>query len=635
MNIRDLAKIAKVSPSTVSKVINHKSQGISEETQKRVWDVVKEYNYVPYQKIIKRLEVNGRLIGVLVPEIDAVQIKLIKGAERAAFENDFEIVVCRANEPVMLQNRINSLRRKKAEGVVFSCPRPFGEEITAQLRQEKFPLKILSSYHSYINAMRLAYKELINKGHTKIGLITSDLKQTDTQSRLDAYKQAVLKENRSFDISLVYESDGTQESGELGMRYLLSNDVSAVIAFDDTIAAGVYRLLQMEMLRVPQDISVLCFDDYDICRYLFPEPAIIETAYEELGYRAIIDLLSEIKGEGKRKAEIAATIRWGLGIAQRYEHKSRPGGKILVIGFLNMDTVIRVPDEAAVYDKVNINASDVLILPGGKASLQSVTVAKLGGNCYVIGRVGNDLNGEKIQCELSNHGINTGGIIFDDKNSTGKAVIYAPTVGKTSFDIDHGANMHFSTADLNQYTDLFSDAAYCLLQTELPRDAFYYAVRVCKQKSVKLICNVNPAFELDRQAFVGAYVLISTIAGVGILIPGKGSLEEKIGKLLESRCENVIISMEEDGEYLLVNRRQRLRFVVNNFKLVSHTAGMDCFTATLAVALTDGKTLEEAMAHAVAGATITMSREGSISSLPSPEELENELQQNLIEIHLA
>jgi len=620
VNIRELAKIANVSPTTVSKVLNYKAKDISEETKKRVWDVANEYNYAPYQKIKNSLEQNGQLIGIFVPTIDAIHMQVIKGAEKAAYEKGFDIVVCSVGEsPVMLENRLNSLRRKKAEGIILSRVKPYDAEILEDLAG--YPMRVLDDYSSYTTAIYQSLKRLINNGHKRIGFLVSDLKRTDTQKKLDAFKSAFLRENRSFDISLIYECDGTPESSTLGMKYLLSNKISAVIAFDDAIASGAYMLLQNEALRIPQDISVLSFDGYGIYPFLYPEPAIIKIDYAEIGYQAVADLVREIEGAPSTTGIIEADISWGTGIGAYQEQKGLFKRKILVIGYLIMDTVIYVPDEMDCHDRSNINASDVQIMAGGKASLQSAAIAGLGGNCYVIGRVGSDLNGEKLQSELSKMSINTGGIIFDENNPTGKATIYVPTTGKTSYDIDYGANLHLTPADIDHYAELFSDTAYCLMSMQLSIEAFYHAARVCKRKNVKLICNANPAIELLEQGFLGAYVLVVTLSGIDILLPGKSRLETKIEKLLSSHCENVLITNEYEGQCILINAHQRTRFTMEDFKFVSHTAAIDCFCGALTVALVGGKNLNESVAYALTGAALAMSRKGSIPSLPVAEEI--------------
>jgi len=620
LNIRELAKIANVSPTTVSKVLNHKANDISEETKKRVWEVARQYNYAPYQNVINNLDLDGKLIGIFVPAIDALHLQVIRGAEKAAYEKGYEVVVCNIGDnPVMLENRLNSLRRKKAEGVIISRFATYGDEILSALTN--YPTRVLDSYGSCTSAVNQVFRRLVNHGHKRIGLLTSDLKRTDTQKKLDACKNAFLKENLSFDISLVYETDSSPDSSVLGMRYLLSNKITAVIAFDDIIASGVYRLLQNEALRIPQDISVLCFGDYDIHPYLYPEPAIITTAYEEIGYNAVMDLVREIEGSVGGDTAVEAVVSWGIGIGRYHEQKDSFKRKVLVMGYLNMDTVIYIPHEIEESRCPNINASDVQIMAGGKASIQSAAVAKLGGNCYVVGRVGNDLNGGKIQNELSKMNINTGGILYDDTKPTGKATIYVPKEGKTSYDTDYGANLNFSPADIEQYEDLFSDAAYCLVSMQLPQEAFYHAARVCKRKNVKLICNAGPVFELDDYSYLGAHILIATLSGINILVPGKGSTEEKIRKLLKSHTENMIITQEYEGQCILINANQRTRFAMEDFEFVSHTAGVDCFCGALTVALISGKDLEESVAYALTGAALTMSRPGSLPALPDSEEI--------------
>lgn len=211
--------------------------------------------------------------------------------------------------------------------------------------------------------------------------------------------------------------------------------------------------------------------------------------------------------------------------------------------------------------------------------------------------------------------------MFDDEKATGKATIYVPKEGKTSFDIDYGANMHLTSSDIERHEDLFSGAAYCLLSMQLSPDVFYYTARVCKRKDVKLICGIGPAFELDEYSFPGAHILVSTISGINILIPGKHSLEEKINKLLGTHCEHIIITMEYEGQCALITNKQQLMFTVKDFAFADHTAGVDCFSGALAVALTGGKSISEAVSYALTGAALTMSRSGSLPALPTSDEL--------------
>ena len=152
-------------------------------------------------------------------------------------------------------------------------------------------------------------------------------------------------------------------------------------------------------------------------------------------------------------------------------------------------------------------------------------------------------------------------------------------------------------------------------------DVVYHVARVCKRKNAKLICSAEPAFELNEHSFPGAYVLVASLSGIDILLPGKGSLETKIGKLLGSHCENVIITNEYEGQCILINSEGRTRFTMKDFEFVSHTAAIDCFCGALAVALVGGKSLNEAVAYALTGASLAMSRKGSLPSLPIAEEI--------------
>jgi ribokinase len=294
-----------------------------------------------------------------------------------------------------------------------------------------------------------------------------------------------------------------------------------------------------------------------------------------------------------------------------------------------MDKIIYTPLEVesprndALREKIDFSASGIEIISGGKASLSSVAAAELGGECYVIGRVGNDLNGEKIKNELSKRNVRTGGIMFDESTATGNVTIYVPDNGELSFDVELGANMNLVRRDVERHMDLFSDAAFCLISTELSREVINAVARICTQKSVKLIFNANPAVELDCSNPVNAHILVTNKQNIDIQLPGKSSLESKIGKLLKGHCENLIITIEEEGRCVLIHEGQRFEFAVSNFVLVNHAAGIECFCGALAVALADGKTLQKATHYAWTASVLAMSRKGSIPSLPTQEEIAN------------
>jgi ribokinase len=120
---------------------------------------------------------------------------------------------------------------------------------------------------------------------------------------------------------------------------------------------------------------------------------------------------------------------------------------------------------------------------------------------------------------------------------------------------------------------------------------------------------------------LGAYILATSLSGIDILVPGRNSLEEKSAMLLKQYCEHLIITLEKEGKCIFISAREQILFTMKDFAFVSHTAGPDCFSGALAVALTNGKTFMEAVAYALTASSLTMSRKGSLPALPSPEEI--------------
>jgi ribokinase len=149
-------------------------------------------------------------------------------------------------------------------------------------------------------------------------------------------------------------------------------------------------------------------------------------------------------------------------------------------------------------------------------------------------------------------------------------------------------------------------------------DTIEYVTSICRKNNVKLILNPAPAREINYEHFKDCFLVIPNETEIDLMIPGNFTIEEKADKLLEKNFQNVIVTLGEKG-CLLVNRSTKQYFSAASFKAVDTTGAGDSFISGLAVALSEGKNMADAIQFASIAAGITVSREGAQPSLPDKE----------------
>lgn len=297
--------------------------------------------------------------------------------------------------------------------------------------------------------------------------------------------------------------------------------------------------------------------------------------------------------------------------------------KILVIGSLNMDIVIDVDDMPFVGETVL--GRNIRYVPGGKGANQAYAAAKLGSNVTMLGCVGTDDFGNRLLHNLEKAGVNTASVKRDPDNSTGTAVIYVNKAGNNSIVVVPGANKQCSVGYLKENDRLFEESDYILLQMEIPPEAVYYAVQRGKQLGKPVILNPAPApIEISPDILKQLDYIIPNETELAKL---SGSSCEKSEDVLFAAYEligkgavNVLVTLGEKGA-LLVNENGTEPIgaeKVNN--VVDTTAAGDCFIAAFTTALAEEKEPEEAVLFANAAASITVTRAGAQSSIPSRAE---------------
>jgi LacI family transcriptional regulator len=315
VDIHTVARLANVSIATVSRTINH-IPTVNPKMAKRVWQVIKELNYFPNSQARSLVSGRSRLFGLIVSEItNPFFPELIQGFEDIAVEHGYEILIGSTNyDPERMKRCIRRMVERKAEGVAVMT---FGieEPLLDQLADRKVPLVFvdvgperpgISLLHvDYHHGIRQGVQHLAALGHRDIAFITGPLKLHSAQSRLAAFQRAVQECGIVADMERIIEGDHTMEGGMAAAEKLLAGAKlpTAVMCSNDVTAIGVLHEAYRAGLRVPDDLSVIGFDDIHITQMTIPPLTTIQMSCFELAKAAVLALRAHVEGTPEPKRE--------------------------------------------------------------------------------------------------------------------------------------------------------------------------------------------------------------------------------------------------------------------------------------------------------------------------------------------
>jgi len=321
MDMRTVARIAKVSIATVSRTINHVST-VDPKMAERVWQVIKEYDYTPNTHARALVSGRTRLLGLIVSEItNPFFPELIQGFEDVAVEFGYEILIGSTNyDPERMKTCIRRMIERKAEGVAIMT---FGieEPLLDQLAERKVPLVFVDVAPegpgisllrvNYYKGIRDGVQHLAALGHRDIAFIAGPLRLHSSQSRLSAFERATRECGITVDASRIVEGDHTMEGGERAAELLLAGPVrpTSVMCSNDLTAIGVLHKAYRAGLRVPDDLSVVGFDNTHITQMTIPPLTTIEMSRVELARAAVTALRAYVEKEAHPKRDYPVETR--------------------------------------------------------------------------------------------------------------------------------------------------------------------------------------------------------------------------------------------------------------------------------------------------------------------------------------
>ena len=300
------------------------------------------------------------------------------------------------------------------------------------------------------------------------------------------------------------------------------------------------------------------------------------------------------------------------------------GKKILVIGSLNMDMVIPVKELPQKGETI-LGGSPAHI-PGGKGANPACAAGKLGGAVTMLGKVGQDGMGRALKENLAAAGVEVTHVEETPDAPTGMAVIYVGETGSNSIVVIPGANGLCDAAFIEANEELIAAHDIIVLQLEIPYDGVFRAIQLAKKHGRLVVLNPAPAPDslppeviASLDYFTPNETEMARIAGLPV-----GGVEEAIAagkKLVEAGVGTVLATLGEAGA-LLVTKETAQVLPTLRVQAVDTTAAGDTFNGAFVTALAEGMSQEEAIAFGNKAASISVTRKGAQTSIPSREEVD-------------
>lgn len=333
MRSEDLAKLLGLSRSTISRVINNYPD-IPQATRDKVWKAIEEHNYAPNASARNLAGVKNKMIAIILLDVkdseDPHHVKttedtiihdnpffspIVNAVSDQANKMDYYVLVSISYSKKDLKKVQNIFHQKIIDGAVVVGSQEAEYELIFDLIEQNHLIamidtsEVYNTKHNaiYINADNYegsvkAVSHLLELGHTSIGMITGNLNKLSAKERLKGFETTIQQHGIKVQKDAIYHGDFTESSGYEGVKYLFksANPPTAIFVSNDTMVIGAYKAINELGLRIPEDVSIIGFDNSFFAPYLNPPLTTIDISFSDIAKRATTLLIESIEQEKQR-----------------------------------------------------------------------------------------------------------------------------------------------------------------------------------------------------------------------------------------------------------------------------------------------------------------------------------------------
>ncbi len=326
ITIKDVAKMAEVSISTVSRVIND-SKPVSPEARRKVLHAIEVLGYEPNEIARSLVTRKSNLIGVIVDDIGSYYIsQIVRGIEEVGRMYNYDIILASSyGDPEMEMKFLQLFKTKQVEGIIL-VSEIVDDKIIDYIENLKLQVVYLNRYY-YVpslptvfldnkKAVNMMMQYLIELGHENILYLTQEkyINSTTERWKIESYKESMQEINKE---PILYKIDArriesTYKHGEDILEFILANKVTAVFCCQDELAIGLMNYLYDQEIYVPEHISVAGYGDISVASIYRPTLTTIKEPYYDMGavsIRKILKIISGKKDNSKEDIELPIRIK--------------------------------------------------------------------------------------------------------------------------------------------------------------------------------------------------------------------------------------------------------------------------------------------------------------------------------------
>lgn len=308
VTIKDVAKAANVSVATVSRVLN-KHSNVSYETVEKVTNIMNQMGYNPncLGRDLRKSETK-RILAIVASTEQSFYSEVLRGMNEAAFAQGYDVIFAATNDdPEHEMHLLKMLLSHSVDGAVLLGAKQDASTISKLAENHNIALCLermegcnaLTVTIDNVKAGKDAVEYLIGKGHTRIGLISTETRSQSSVDREKGYRQALEEHGILYDEELVYFGTYKSESGNAGCRYLLDLDSppTAIFSISDMIAIGAMNYAISKGINIGKDVIFFGFDNIDYSHIFVPHLSTVEQPCFMQGKLVIEKLIGNMKSE--------------------------------------------------------------------------------------------------------------------------------------------------------------------------------------------------------------------------------------------------------------------------------------------------------------------------------------------------